>query len=110
MEHNSSTVFSTPVILAQLGECGVHNLAVAHSHPNPTCYILRYESVMLVFLFPVTTLEDLGHNQGGTRSMIRATHSVGTHPGMPRMMMYAMLGNKEPTQQQDAFNDVDLLQ
>ena len=27
----------TPVILVQLGECSVHNLPCACSHPNPTC-------------------------------------------------------------------------
>ena len=64
---------STPVILAWLGEHGVHDLPHAHSCLNPTCSLIRYKRVLLIFLFPIITLEYLDHNQGGMRSMIQAT-------------------------------------
>ena len=35
---------------------------------------LDMRACRLIFLFPITTLEDLGHRQGGMGSMIWATH------------------------------------
>ena len=64
---------STPVILVWLGECGVHDLPGMHSLPIQPANSTDTRVYGLSSFLQATTLEDLGRNQGGTRSTIWAT-------------------------------------
>ena len=69
-----NNVYNTPVIIAWLGEHGVHDLPGMCSLPIQPTNSSDSKVCGLLSLFLATTLEDLGHNQGGTMSTNWATH------------------------------------
>ena len=68
VEHNGSTMYDTPRILAQLGERDVH--VSASSQSNLLTLLIRERVTRLVL--SDHTLADSGFNQGGIPSMIQA--------------------------------------
>ena len=69
-----NNVYNTPVILAWLDEHGVCDLLGAHSLPIQPANSSDMKAHGSLSPFLATTLEDLGRNQGGTMSTIRATY------------------------------------
>ena len=95
-----NNVYNTPVVLARLGECGVRDLPGAHSLSVQPANSSDTKASWHAFSFPATTLEDLGHNQGGTMSTNWATHiQLAPTQGQPRIVMYATRGDKVSSRQ-----------
>ena len=85
VECKGSTMYNTPDILAQLGEHGVHNLPRMHNLQSKLLTLLIQKCVTC-FLLSGNTLADLGLNQGGILSTIRAIHyQLVAHPEMPKL-------------------------
>ena len=64
---------NTPVVLGRLGEHGVCDLPGMRSLSVQPANSSDTKVCGMLSSFPATTLEDLGHNQGGMMSTNRAT-------------------------------------
>ena len=77
VEHKGSTMYYTPNILAQLGECNVRMSTSCQecvtSQSNLLTLLIRKRVTR--FLLSGNTLADLGFNQGGILSTIQAIHN-----------------------------------
>ena len=93
----------------QLGEHGVCNLPGVHSLPIQPA--ISFDTKVHGSLSPLlaTTLEDLGHNQGGTMSTNWVTHIQLVPTQGCQDVMCAMPGNKVSSWQLYASDGVDLL-
>ena len=88
IEHKGSTMYYTLNILAQLGEHDVHMSTSCHecvtSQSNLLTLLIRKH--VTHFLLSSNTLADLGFNQGGILSMIRAIrHQLGPTQGCQKL-------------------------
>ena len=75
-----NNVYNTPVILAQLGECGVCNLPGMRSLPIQPANSSDMKACGSLSPFPATTLEDMGRNQGGTMSSTNQANRIQLAP------------------------------
>ena len=105
-----NNVYDTPVVLAQLGECGVCDLPGAHSLSIQPAN--SSDTKVHSTLSPLSCRHTWRHGSQPRWNDVHTSdhlYSDGTHPGMPRIVMCAMWGDKVSSQQLYTSDGVDLL-
>ena len=89
VEHRGSTMYNTPGILVQLGEHGVHDLPRTHNLPIQPANSPDTKACDSLPLVRQHTCRLGSQPRWNTIHNSGRSPSVGTHPGMPKIVMHA---------------------